>query len=89
MYRAKDIKKYAKLENRGTIKTATGRIQNYNKDSFFTIEKDKEGNILKVNIVQQDIDGNPIKYITVKEFKERKGYDVSQIKSQNESSLTI
>lgn len=82
MYRAKDIKKYAKLKNKGTIETQTGRIQRYDEKSFFTIEKDKEGNITKVNIVQEDIDGNPILYITLKEFKERASYDTSRFESE-------
>ena len=82
MYRAKDIKKYAKLENKGTIEAPWGGTQDYDSNSFFVLEKDKEGQIIKTYVVQQDIDGNPIKYITRKEFKERASYDTSKIKKR-------
>ncbi len=89
MYRAKDIKKYAKLKNKGTIENQTGRIQRYDEKSFFAIEKDKEGNITKVHIVQEDIDGNPILYITLKEYKERPSYNTSRFNSEISKDISI
>lgn len=89
MYMAKDIKKYAKLGNNGTIKTRTGRIQRYDQKSFFAMEKDKNGNITKINLVQEDIDGNPIQYITLKKYKESASYDTSRFKSEISKDISI
>lgn len=58
----KTLSKYLMLKNKGNIETSFG-TQEYNEESFFVLEKDKNNLVINTYVVQKDVDGLPINYV--------------------------